>query len=71
MGNGIDVAVVSAEIKENDKVITGVAIQSPAGPRMGQGGTKNPFMPNMPKRQARGSAGQRERAAERAAQGGK
>ena len=71
LGNGIDVAVVSAEIKENDKVITGVAMQSPRGPQMGQGGTKNPFMPNMPKRRARGSAGQRERAAERAAQGGK
>ena len=71
LGNGIDVAVMSPDIKENDKVITGIAVQAPRSAQMGQGGTKNPFMPNMPKRRARGSAGQRERAAERAAQGGK
>ena len=71
LGNGIDVAVMSSDIKENDKVITGIAVQAPRSAQMGQGGTKNPFMPNMPKRRARGSAGQRERAAERAAQGGK
>ena len=69
--NNIITAVKSDEIKAGDTIVTGIARQAPGAPRMSDGSTKNPFMPNMPKRRARGSAGQRERAAERARQGGK
>ena len=69
--NNIITAIKSDEIKAGDAVVTGINRQLPGKAKMSDGSTKNPFMPNMPKRRARGSAGQRERAAERAAQGGK
>ncbi len=70
LSNNIIVAIQSSEINENTQVVTGAVRQTAM--RMQSGGdTKNPFMPNMPKRRARGSAGQRERAAERTSQGGK
>lgn len=71
LSNNIICAVESSEIKENDKIITGIQQAVPRGAKMSDNSTKNPFMPNMPKRRARGSAGQRERAAQRAGQGGR
>ena len=70
LNNGISVAVESNELKEDMLVITGVSTFNPmmnGAPVMGDGETRNPFMPNMPKRPGRGSAGQRERAAQRQA----
>jgi HlyD family secretion protein len=71
LSNNIVTAVKTDELKAGDAVITGMVRQMPGSAKMSDGSTKNPFMPNMPKRRARGSAGQRERAAERATQGGK
>ena len=71
LSNNIVTAVKTNELKVGDEVVTGVSRQMPGKTKMSDGSTKNPFMPNMPKRRARGSAGQRERAAERANQGGK
>lgn len=69
--NNIITAIKSDELKAGDVVVTNIIQQAPGKPRMEDNSTKNPFMPNMPKRRARGSAGQRERAAERANQAGK
>ena len=71
LSNNIVTAVKTSELKAGDAVVTAVTRQMPGNPRMSDNSTKNPFMPNMPKRRARGSAGQRERAAEQARQGGK
>ena len=71
LSNNIVTAVKTNELKVGDAVVTGVSRQMPGNAKMSDGSTRNPFMPNMPKRRARGSAGQRERAAERANQGGK
>ena len=69
--NNIITSIKSDELKAGDSVVTGVNRQAPGKSKISDGSTKNPFMPNMPKRRARGSAGQRERAAERANQGNK
>ncbi len=69
--NNIITAIKSDELKAGDTVVTNIIHQVPGKPRMADNSAKNPFMPNMPKRRARGSAGQRERAAERANQAGK
>ena len=68
LSNSIIVAVKSDELKENMQVIT--AVMQPRGKQaaVGSDAAKNPFMPNMPKRSGRGTAGQRERAAQRGAQ---
>ena len=66
LSNNIIVSIKSDELKENDRVISGI-VPFQRNARMGNQSTKNPFMPNMPKRRARGSAGQRERAAQRSA----
>ena len=69
--NNIVTSIKTDELKAGDSIVTGINRQMPGPPRMSDSSTKNPFMPNMPKRRARGSAGQRERAAERANQSGK
>lgn len=69
--NNIITSIKTDELKAGDSIVTGINRQMPGAPKMSDGSTKNPFMPNMPKRRARGSAGQRERAAERANQTGK
>ena len=69
--NNIVTSIKTDELKAGDSIVTGINRQMPGKPRMSDSSTKNPFMPNMPKRRARGSAGQRERAAERANQSGK
>jgi HlyD family secretion protein len=71
LSNNVVVSIKGDGIKEGLNVITGIQQMNPNSAQVGGGGTKNPFMPNMPKRRARGSAGQRERAAERANQSGK
>ena len=70
LSNNIIVSIKDSTFKENDRVISGIMPAMPGGrARMDNGSTKNPFMPNMPKRRARGSAGQRERAAQRSTGG--
>ena len=69
--NNIITSIKSDELKAGDSVVTGINRQAPGKSKISDGSTKNPFMPNMPKRRARGSAGQRERAAERANQANK
>jgi len=69
LSNNVIVSVKSDEIKENMQIITG--FQQPGQGKsaaVGGGDNKNPFMPNMPKRSGRGTAGQRERAAQRGAE---
>ena len=72
LSNSVIVSVKSDELKENMVVVTGVQQSMPGKTgSVGGGDTKNPFMPNMPKRSGRGTAGQRERAAQRSAEQGK
>ncbi len=66
--NGITTAIESNELTEGTTIITGIQQVFMNAPQAE--GTNNPFMPNMPKRSGRGSAGQRERAAQRAAEAG-
>ena len=68
LSNNVIVSIKSDELKEGLVVITGLQQQNPNSAQVGNNGTKNPFMPNMPKRSGRGTAGQRERAAQRGAQ---
>ena len=69
LNNGIVAAISGDGLKENMLIATGVQNVMPTAPNstIGNGDVKNPFMPNMPKRPGRGSAGQRERAAQRQA----
>ena len=68
LSNNIVTAVYSSEIKDGMEIVTGIQQAQSKSGKLSNGSTRNPFMPNMPKRRARGSAGQRERAAERAGQ---
>jgi len=66
LSNGLLQEIVSDEIKEGDKIVTGMeTVSASAASAKGGNDVKNPFMPNMPKRPARGSAGQRQRTQER------
>lgn len=72
LSNNIVRVVSGSDIREDSQVVSGIQQILPQPPGMSSAdGTRNPFMPNMPKRPGRGSAGQRERAAQRAAQGTK
>ena len=68
LSNNVVVSIKGDEVKEGLVVITGVQQMNPQSAQVGGNETKNPFMPNMPKRSGRGTAGQRERAAQRGAQ---
>jgi len=68
LSNGIIQEIAADQLHEGDRVVTGmetVTVQPGDG---NNGDTKNPFMPNLPKRPGRGSAGQRERVQERSTQ---
>jgi len=66
INNGLRGEIVESELKEGDEVVTGAAYVSAAA-SVDSGEAKNPFMPNLPKAPARGSAGQRQRAEKRQA----
>ena len=68
LSNNIITAVKSDELQEGATVVTGLQQSGFQASAMGTDELKNPFMPNMPKRSGRGSAGQRERAQQRAAE---
>lgn len=62
LNNGLLAEVITDKLTEGDKIVTGtqqVAVSTTSGD------TKNPFLPNMPKRSGRGSAGQRARTQQR------
>ena len=63
LSNGITQEIISDELKEGDRIVTGM--ETVAVRASGNDDIKNPFMPNMPKRPAGGSAGQRQRTQER------
>ncbi len=65
--NSLQTEIITDELKAGDLLVVGTQ-QVTTGVRDADG-VKNPFMPNMPKPPARGSAGQRERAAQRGASG--
>lgn len=70
LNNGITAEILSGDIKEGDSIVTGAEVAFANEASIGSGDAANPFLPKMPKMTGRGSAGQRERAAERAQQSG-
>ena len=64
INNGLNVEIITDELNENDKIVTGSEVVAVSDPQ-DNAELKNPFMPNMPKPPSHGSAGKKERAAER------
>ena len=63
LNNGLRGELLGDEFKEGDEVVSGVSYVAAAA--VGEGEAKNPFMPNLPKPPARGSAGDRQRTEQR------
>lgn len=65
LNNGLRAEIVGGDLKEGSEVVSGASYVAAAASVGGEGEAKNPFMPNLPKPPARGSAGARQRTEQR------
>lgn len=71
LSNGMFVEIDSQEAAVDTAVVTAIDYQLASATASDNDSMNNPFLPNMPKRSGRGSAGQRERAEQRQAEAAK